>query len=208
MAAGRTERQQTRNEPPMTSNQPNADQLQFLFADENPESEPEKLAQNIQPDDSTLAAIEKSALGNDQFENSLMEEIVDETNMEIAWARIKANRGAAGPDGITVEDFPEWLRPRWKEIRWQLLDGTYQPPASVHPQTRWRRETPRHSKPGGSRYSTSHRVNPDADLRSGLFRIEFRLSTFPLGSRCSQASPENHSQRSPSLRRYGSFKVL
>jgi len=111
----------------MTSSSPNANQLQFPFADENPESEPETLAQNVQPDDSTLAVIEKSALGDDHSENSLMEAIVDETNMEIAWARIKANRGAAGPDGITVNDFPEWLAPRWKEFRRQLLDGTYQP---------------------------------------------------------------------------------
>jgi RNA-directed DNA polymerase len=107
----------------MTSTQPNAWQLRLDFL----EAEPEAAAQNIPTDDSTLAGIEKSALGDDHSENSLMEAIVDEPNMEIAWARIKANRGAAGPDGVTVEDFPEWFTPRWNQIRRQLLDGTYQP---------------------------------------------------------------------------------
>ena len=101
----------------MTSN-PNDSQTVFDFVKD--QCEPP----NIQRDDSTSAGIEKSALGND---HALMEEIVDELNFDIAWARIKANRGAAGPDGIMVQDFPEWFRPQWESIRRQLLDGTYRP---------------------------------------------------------------------------------
>ena len=40
---------------------------------------------------------------------------------------MKANRGAPGPDGITITEFPTWFRPRWNAIRQQFLDGTYQP---------------------------------------------------------------------------------
>jgi RNA-directed DNA polymerase len=40
---------------------------------------------------------------------------------------VKANRGAPGPDGITITEFPTWFRPRWNAIRQQFLDGTYQP---------------------------------------------------------------------------------
>ena len=58
---------------------------------------------------------------------SLMEAVVDPANMERAWKQVKANRGAPGPDGITIREFPEWLRPRWPEIKQQLLDGTYRP---------------------------------------------------------------------------------
>jgi RNA-directed DNA polymerase len=101
----------------MTSN-PNDSQTVFGFVKD--QCEPP----NIQSDDSALAGIEKSALDDD---HALMEEIVDELNFDIAWARIKANRGAAGPDGITVKDFPEWFRPQWESIRRQLLDGTYRP---------------------------------------------------------------------------------
>ena len=95
--------------------------LQTLFDFVQEPCEP----QNIQRDDSTLAGTEKSALGDDA--NALMEEIVDELNIEIAWARVKANRGAPGPDGVTVADFPEWFLPQWETVRRQLLDGTYRP---------------------------------------------------------------------------------
>ncbi len=58
---------------------------------------------------------------------TLMEAVVDSTNIERAWKNVKANRGAPGPDGITITAFPNWLRPHWSEIRQQLLDGTYRP---------------------------------------------------------------------------------
>lgn len=108
----------------MTSRESNETPRQLSFLEE----EPGVASQNVQRDDSTRAAVEKSALDDDA--NSLMEEIVDELNMETAWARVKANRGAAGPDGITVDDFPEWFRPQWETVRRQLLDGTYRPQAA------------------------------------------------------------------------------
>jgi RNA-directed DNA polymerase len=58
---------------------------------------------------------------------TLMEAVVNPANMETAWKNVKANRGAPGPDGVTVAKFPDWLRARWPEIRQQLLDGTYRP---------------------------------------------------------------------------------
>lgn len=61
------------------------------------------------------------------FPMSLMEAVVDEANLETAWKNVKANRGAPGPDGITITKFPGWFRPRWPQIRQQLLDGTYRP---------------------------------------------------------------------------------
>jgi RNA-directed DNA polymerase len=56
-----------------------------------------------------------------------MEAVVDSTNMERAWKQVRANRGAPGPDGITLAAFPDWVRPRWLVIQQQLLDGTYRP---------------------------------------------------------------------------------
>ena len=61
------------------------------------------------------AQIEQPALS--LFPESLMEAVVNSTNMEAAWKNVKANREAAGPDGITIAEFPDWLRPRWPEIR-------------------------------------------------------------------------------------------
>ena len=74
---------------------------------------------------SVAARAEQPALRDSP--ESLMQQIVDDANIEKAWKNVKANRGAPGPDGITIAEFPSWFRPRWPEIRQQLLDGTYRP---------------------------------------------------------------------------------
>jgi len=83
-------------------------------------------SQNTQRDASEQASTGKSALDES---HSLMEKIVDDIIIEVAWARTKSNRGAPGPDGISIDDFPEWFRPQWEDIRRRLLDGTYRPQA-------------------------------------------------------------------------------
>ena len=77
------------------------------------------------PGRTATAQIEPPALS--LFPETLMEAAVGSANMEGAWKNVKANRGAPGPDGITIAKFPDWLRPRWPEIQQQLLDGTYRP---------------------------------------------------------------------------------
>jgi RNA-directed DNA polymerase len=47
--------------------------------------------------------------------------------MELAWMRVKANKGAPGVDGITIDDFPDHTRPLWGNIRASLATGSYQP---------------------------------------------------------------------------------
>jgi len=61
------------------------------------------------------------------FPEMMMEAIVDSANMQRAWDQVRGNRGAPGPDGVTLTQFPEWFRPQWAVIRQQLLDGTYEP---------------------------------------------------------------------------------
>ena len=41
----------------------------------------------------------------------LLERIISKENMEVAWKRVKANHGAPGVDGITIEQFPDHTRP-------------------------------------------------------------------------------------------------
>ena len=74
---------------------------------------------------SCAAVIGQPALNS--VPRDLMEQVVDTANMERAWKRVKANRGAAGIDGITLAQFPDYLRPLWPQIRQALLDGTYRP---------------------------------------------------------------------------------
>ena len=55
----------------------------------------------------------------------LMEEICERENCQQALARVKANQGSAGVDGMTVRELPEFLKQQWPAIREQLLMGTY-----------------------------------------------------------------------------------
>ena len=40
----------------------------------------------------------------------MIEEILEPENLAQAWKRVKANQGAPGIDGMTVEDFPAFAR--------------------------------------------------------------------------------------------------
>ena len=57
----------------------------------------------------------------------LLERVVSRENMQRAWKRVKANKGAPGIDNMSIEDFPEFARNNWDTIRESLLAGTYQP---------------------------------------------------------------------------------
>jgi RNA-directed DNA polymerase len=57
----------------------------------------------------------------------LLERIVSRQNMQRAWKRVKANKGAPGIDGKSIEEFPEFARNHWDDVRESLLAGTYQP---------------------------------------------------------------------------------
>src|SRR5437763_8121072 len=57
----------------------------------------------------------------------LMEEVCERGNCKQALARVKANKGSAGVDGMTVNELPEFLKQHWPAIREQLLSGTYKP---------------------------------------------------------------------------------
>jgi RNA-directed DNA polymerase len=56
-----------------------------------------------------------------------MELIVAPRNLRKAWRQVKGNRGAPGPDGMTVHAFEAWVSENWTTARQQLMEGTYQP---------------------------------------------------------------------------------
>jgi RNA-directed DNA polymerase len=57
----------------------------------------------------------------------LMEEVCERENLKRALKRVKANKGAPGVDGVTVQALPALLREQWPSIRDTLLNGTYKP---------------------------------------------------------------------------------
>ena len=72
-----------------------------------------------------------SALHGDEGlgREDLLSQVLSRENMVAAWKRVKANKGSAGVDGLTVEQTAEALKTQWPKIREELLKGTYRPQA-------------------------------------------------------------------------------
>ena len=58
---------------------------------------------------------------------SLMEEIAGSANLNRAYARVKANKGAAGVDGMSVTELLSWIKVNRDRLIVSLIDGSYQP---------------------------------------------------------------------------------
>jgi RNA-directed DNA polymerase len=56
-----------------------------------------------------------------------MEEVCERENLKAALRQVKANKGSAGVDGMTVNQLGDYLKQHWPAIREQLLNGTYEP---------------------------------------------------------------------------------
>ena len=57
----------------------------------------------------------------------LLEAALTRENLRAAWKRVKANKGAAGVDGLDIEHTAQTIRAHWSQIRQELLAGTYRP---------------------------------------------------------------------------------
>lgn len=57
----------------------------------------------------------------------LMERVVELDNLRTAYVQVVSNKGAAGVDGMTVEDLYAWCRDNISQLRESLLNNTYHP---------------------------------------------------------------------------------
>ncbi len=57
----------------------------------------------------------------------LLSAVLARENMQQAWKRVRSNKGAAGVDGLNIDETAERLRTKWPSIREQLVHGTYRP---------------------------------------------------------------------------------
>ena len=57
----------------------------------------------------------------------LLERILDRDNLNRAYKRVKANKGAPGIDGMTVEDALNWLKEHREELLESIRQGKYKP---------------------------------------------------------------------------------
>lgn len=76
-------------------------------------------------DEARPACQQQEGLGRD----GLLTQALSRENMAAAWKRVKANKGSAGVDGLTIDETSEFLRTHWPRIRAELLSGTYRPQA-------------------------------------------------------------------------------
>ena len=61
--------------------------------------------------------------------DNLMTVILSRENLAAALARVRANRGASGVDGMGVDELPAYLSQEWPRIRAELATGAYRPQA-------------------------------------------------------------------------------
>ena len=59
--------------------------------------------------------------------SALLQAALTRENLQRAWKRVKANKGAAGVDGLDIDQTGQQLRAQWPLIREQLRQGTYRP---------------------------------------------------------------------------------
>ncbi len=57
----------------------------------------------------------------------LMERVVERSNMQQAYRRVKVNRGAPGVDGMSTDRLGAYLCKHWPEIKQRLCKGSYKP---------------------------------------------------------------------------------
>ena len=57
----------------------------------------------------------------------IMEEVCERGNLKQALRQVRANKGSAGVDRMTVDQLGDYLKQHWPAIREQLLNGTYKP---------------------------------------------------------------------------------
>ena len=63
----------------------------------------------------------------DSAQPELLEKILDKENLNRAYKRVKANKGAPGIDGITVDEIGAYLRENQKAIIERIYRGKYTP---------------------------------------------------------------------------------
>ena len=73
----------------------------------------------------TMPPLAKGAPVSEQLQ--LMERVVERSNMQRAYSRVKQNKGAPGVDGMSVGQLGGFLRTHWPAIKERLLEGSYEP---------------------------------------------------------------------------------
>jgi len=88
-------------------------------------TEPMTAAEAMKPNGGANDCLGK---GHSGLEVDLMRQALTRENLLRAWEQVQANHGAPGIDGMTVEQFPDFVRsPQWATVKEALQQGAYRP---------------------------------------------------------------------------------
>ena len=59
--------------------------------------------------------------------SELLEKILSNDNMNAAYKRVCANKGAGGVDNVTVEELGDYIKEHWNGIKEQIRQREYKP---------------------------------------------------------------------------------
>jgi retron-type reverse transcriptase len=57
----------------------------------------------------------------------MIEKVINRKNIRKAYLRVRANKGSAGVDGMSVDDLPKFLKERQDKIATDVCNGKYLP---------------------------------------------------------------------------------
>ena len=70
---------------------------------------------------------ENNTVNADRQLDGMLEEIISAGNLNLAYKRVKSNKGAGGVDGMSVDGLLQYLRDKGDEILKAIKEGVYQP---------------------------------------------------------------------------------
>jgi len=76
---------------------------------------------------STSSMSQNRGNDGDEYAKRLLEKILDRDNMNLAYKKVKANKGSHGVDGMRVEELLQFLKQNGTQIKQSILEGTYRP---------------------------------------------------------------------------------
>jgi RNA-directed DNA polymerase len=100
--------------------------IEWLEESLRPDQDGEARSRSVRPEEPQAFAASEPARA---LKANLMEEVTSRDNLNRAYFRVKANKGAAGVDGLSVDDLSAWIAAHKEEFIASLLEGTYQPQA-------------------------------------------------------------------------------
>lgn len=78
---------------------------------------------------SVLVVSELEEVDTKTVTNELLEKILSRENMNIAFKRVKVNKGASGIDDMTVDELLQYLKENGEQIKEDIRNGRYNPKA-------------------------------------------------------------------------------